>query len=162
MINYHNKKETKKIGLRIQSLRLSKELSIEDIASMTGFDRKTIQSVEDGNNAYTSHLIEIAKALGVHPKEIFDVPMDIKPRYKLPPKRLANNKLTSRIIKLVSETDFFDTPRFVRDVILQLKEEYNIGADIKNTALVLKRLSENGVLRYVKEGRQNRYSKAKS
>ena len=37
-----------------------------------------------------------------------------------------------------------------------------MGADIKKTALVLKRSSENGVLRYVKEARQNRYSRLKA
>lgn len=159
MANYHNKKETKKVGLRIQSLRLSKELTIEDVASMTGFDRKTIKSVEAGNNADTSHLIEIAKAIGVHPKELFDVPMEIKPRYKLSPRRLANNKLTNQVTKLALESNFFDKPKFVKDVLAYLFEEFNLKAESVHVSVILKRISDGGQLKFTKVGRSNYYSR---
>lgn len=161
MANYHNKKETKKIGQRIQDLREEKELSIEDVASMTGFTWKTIKAVESGANADTSHLIEIGKAIGVHPKELFDVPMEIKARYKLSPKRLASNKLTHRITKLATEGNFFDKPRFVKDVISQLKEDFDIDANTAHVSMVLKRLSKAGALKYSKAGRLNHYIKGK-
>lgn len=160
MANYHNKKDTRKIGLRIQSLRLSKKLTIEDVASMTGFDRKTIKAIESGNNADTSHLIEIGKAIGVHPKELFDVPMDLKPRFKLPPKRLEKNNLTTIITQLVLESNFFDKPKFVKDVLLHLYEELNINAESVHVSVVLKRLSDANLLKFVKHGRFNSYSKS--
>ena len=77
MKRYHNKKETKKIGKQIQELRKKHELSIEDVAEMTGFSRSTITGVENGIDTNTSHLIEIAKAIGEHPMEIFNIPFEI-------------------------------------------------------------------------------------
>lgn len=161
MANYHNKKETKKIGLHIRALREGKELSVEDVASMSGFSWKTIRDVENGSNADTSHLIEIARAIGVHPRELFDVPMDIKARFKLSPKRIASNRLTYRITKLATESAFFDRPKFVREVVDFLKSEYNIEAEVTHASVTLQRLAKNGVLKYVKVGRQNHYIKAK-
>jgi transcriptional regulator with XRE-family HTH domain len=158
---YHNKKETKRIGIRIQELRLSKELSIEDISSMTGFTRTTITSIEKGANTDTSHLLEIAKALGIHPKEVFNLPFDIKPRFKLSPKRLNNNKITLRLNKLSSETDFFKTPKYVSDVVKHLKEEFEIRSDATTISVVLKRLVTGGKLVYTKNGRKNIYTKKK-
>ena len=66
------KKIQRDLGNRIKELRLISEFSIEDIASMTGFARQTITSVENGGSTDSSHLIEIAKANGVHPKELFN------------------------------------------------------------------------------------------
>lgn len=128
---------------------------------MTGFARNTITAVEVGANADSSHLIEIAKAIGVHPMEIFNVPFEIKPRYKLSPKRLAKNLLTLRISKLVSETQFFDKPKFVGDVINHLADEFEIQATSTHASVVLKRLAKEGKLKYTKVGRQNNYSKLK-
>ena len=161
MAKFHNKKETKKIGNRIQSLREKQEFSIEDVASMTGFARNTITAIENGSDTDTRHLLEIAKAIGVHPMELFHVSIEIKPRYKLSPKRLARNLLTLRINKLVSETQFFDKPRFVSDVMKHLADEFQIKANSTHASVVLKRLVEGGKLKYTKAGRQNSYSKKK-
>lgn len=135
------------------------ELTVEDISDLTGFARNTIISFERGANTDTSHLIEIAKAIGFHPRELLNIPFDIKPRYKLSPKRLARNRLTLKINKLYFETKFFDEPRFVRDVIKHLSEYSGIKATSAHTSSVLKRMSHEGKLKYAKVGRQNRYSK---
>lgn len=161
MANYHNKKETRKIGLHIRTLRESKELSVEDVASMSGFSWKTIRDVENGSNADTSHLIEIARAIGVHPKELFDVPMEIKSRFKLSPKRIASNKLTYRLNKLITDTAFFDKPKFVREVVEHLKDEYSIEAEVTHTSVALQRMVKSGTLKYTKVGRQNHYTRSK-
>ncbi len=147
--------------MRIQTLRLGKKLSIEDVSSMTGFDRKTIKAIESGNNADTSHLIEIAKAIGVHPKDLFDVQMDLKPRYKLPLKRLAKSNLTSHVTQLALQTNFFDQPKFVKDVLYYLNTELNLKAESVHVSVILKRLSDTGVLRFTKKDRFNCYSRNK-
>lgn len=161
MAKYHNKKETKKLGNRIKELREAREFSIEDIASITGFVRKTITSIENGSNTDTSHIIEIAKAIGIHPMEIFNIPFELKPRFKLSPKRLNSNLLTLRLNKLYSETDFFKTPKFVNDVIVYLSEEFNIKSSSTKVSVVLKRLVADGKLQYSKNGRRNIYLKKK-
>ena len=157
MAKYHNKKETEKVGKRISELRIMKEYSPVDIASMTGFAYQTINSIENGANTDCSHLIEIAKAIGVHPMEIFNVKFEIKPRFKLPPKRIESNLLTLRLNKLRIETDFFKTPKFVNEVCQYLLEEFKIKTTSTKVSVVLKRLVIEGKLQYSKKGRKNVY-----
>lgn len=159
--HYHNKKDTKKLGKRIETLRLQKNLSMEDIAFMTGFAKATIMAVENGANTDSSHLIEIAKAIGVHPMELFNLPFDIKPRYKLSPNRQDRDQLTFRLNKLHAETDFFENPRFVNDIGEYLSEEYNIQPDASSVSVILARMVKEGKLSYTKIGRRNYYSKPK-
>ncbi len=161
MGNYQNKKDLKKIGKQVAALRAATEFSIEDIAFMTGFTRKTIVAIENGSNTDISHIIEIAKAIGVHPAEIFNLEFEIKPRFKLSPQRLNSTLLTKRIRKLAIETDFFISPKQVSDVLTYLLEEYKIKAQSTNTSVVLKRLVTEGKLSFQKSGRNNVYTKRK-
>ncbi|MDB5199260.1 MAG: hypothetical protein JWO92_1223 [Chitinophagaceae bacterium] len=161
MAKFHNKKETEKIGKCIRELRILNEFEIEDVVSMTGFTRKTLISIEKGSNTDISHVIEIAKAIGVHPMEIFNTPFIIKSRYKLSPKRLIKSKLTLRINKLYSETDFFKTPKYVSDVLTYLTEEYKIKTNSTLISVILKRLVTEDKLQYSKHGRRNVYKKQK-
>lgn len=149
------------MGAHIRSIRESTEFTVEDIAAMTGFDRNTITAIEKGSNTDLTHLIEIAKALGVAPMQLLNIPFDIKPRYKLPPNRVAAQRLTARLSKLAGSTGFFDSPRFVRDVVAYLREEYGIEANPTHVSVILKRLVASGILKYKKVGRDNNYSKRK-
>lgn len=126
---------------------------------MTGFTQSSLSAIENGGETNTSHLIEIAKAIGVQPLEIFNVPFVVKPRYKLSPKRQDRNMLTFRINKLYKETDFFRNSVLVKDVAQFLKEEYKIKTKSSAVSQVLKRLVSDGKLKYSKVGRQNSYSK---
>ena len=159
MKQFHNKKETNKIGAHIRKLRKIAGLSINDISDMTGFTQSSLSAIENGGETNTSHLVEIAKAIGVQPLEIFNIPFVIKPRYKLSPKRQDRDMLTFRINKLYNETDFFHTPVFVKDVIEFLEDEYKIKARSSAVSQILKRLVSESKLKYSKVGRQNSYSK---
>ena len=161
MRHYHNKKETKKIGNRINFLRKENKFSIEDVAEMTGFTRALIIGVENGKNTDTSHLIEIAKAIGVHPMEIFNVDFEIKPRYKLSPKRQQREFLTQKIKFLFSETDFFNTPKFVSEVASKINEDFGVNPSSTVVSVILKRLVSANKLSFKKVGRNNAYSKRK-
>ena len=161
MAKFYNKKEIRKIGDLVRRLREDNEWSIEDIASMTGFARSTITAIEKGSNTDLIHLIEIAKAIGVHPMELLNISLEIRPRYKLSPKRLARNPLTLRINKMILETQFFYKPRFVSDVIDYLQQEFQIKANSTHISVVLKRMGKDGKLKYDKIGRQNSYFMAK-
>ena len=103
-------------------------------------------------------MIEIAKAIGVHPMELFNVPFEISPRHKLPPNKGNRVFLTSRIKTLV-QSDFFKTPKLVKDVVRFLSEESNIKIDSTKISVILKRQFEDGKLKYIKQGRKNLYSK---
>lgn len=158
MKNYHNKKALIKIGNNIKRLRKSKELEIEDIAEMTGITSNTIRAIENGRESNISFIIEIAFAMGVHPREIFNIDFNIKPRYKLSAKRKEKSRLTSRINKLV-EADYFYEPKFAKDVCQFLSNEYKIKTTSPSVSVILLRLKKNGILSSIKQGRQNLYVK---
>ncbi len=161
MKQYHNKDESTKIGAQIRALRKGANFSINDIAQMTGFTQSLLSAVENGAETNTSHLIEIAKAIGVHPMEIFNVPFILKPRNELSSERIDRNMLTYRITKMCDESDFFNSPQFVKDILEYLEDEYQITASSTSVAGVMRRLLGVGKLKSLKKGRQNQYFKEK-
>lgn len=156
MKKFRNKTITKQIGSRIKKLREGAGLSIPDIADMTGFSYPTISAIEKGQEVTASYLVEIAFAIGVHPKEIFDVDFVIKPRYKLSAKRKEKTRLTSRINDLL-QSNFFSSPKFVKDVLTVLVNEYKTKTTASSISVILLRLVEQGALLKKKQGRQNLY-----
>ncbi|MDP4248822.1 MAG: hypothetical protein Q8918_01795, partial [Bacteroidota bacterium] len=96
-----------------------------------------------------------------HPSEILNIPFDIRPKYKLSPKRQDRDKLTFRISKLFNETDLFRTSVFAKDVVQSLNDQYKINASSSAVSQVLKRLVTDGKLKYSKVGRQNCYIRKK-
>lgn len=156
---FRNKKVTSKIGARIRDFRNKAGLSLGDVADMTGFTQSSLSGIENGSETGISHLVEIAKAIGIHPKELFDFPIEIKPRFSLSPKRKERNKLTFNITSLCEETDFFNKPRFVREVVDQLRSDSKAKINPISVAVVLKRLHESGKLKYNLVGRQRQYYK---
>ena len=154
---FRNKSATNKIGTKIRDIRSKAGFSLDDIADMTGFTQSSLSGIENGSETGISRLIEVAKAIGVHPKELLDVPIEIKPRFPLSPKRKERNRLTFTITTLCRETDFFRTPRFVRDVIEYLRNEYKTKTTAPSVSVVLLRLVEQGSLLKKKQGRQNLY-----
>lgn len=111
------KKIQRDLGNRIKELRLISEFSIEDIASMTGFARQTITSVENGGSTDSSHLIEIAKAIGVHPKELFNFDLlevmntELYNEFKLwsnvEDERISNYALLIDVKSIITQTNSF-------------------------------------------------------
>lgn len=156
MARYHNQRETVKVGQRIRNFRVDALLSIDDIAHKTGFSKSTISKIENGSNADLSHIIEIAKAIGVQPKNFFDIDFVLKSRYSLPRNREQQKHLTVRIAKFI-DSGFFREAKFVREILLQLKEEFNIKANGVVVSVTLRRFVENGKLKVKKVGRQNQY-----
>ena len=157
MARYHNRKETKRIGERIKQLRIKQGWNIEDISAMTGFSRSTLSSIENGSDTNTTHLIEIAKAIGVHPNELFNIFFDLKPRYKLPEKRKDQQKLTFKL-RSFAEAGFFNEPRLVNDVKQNLLENFKLKVSAAQISVLLMRLVSEGVLKSSKLGRKNLYS----
>lgn len=62
----------KRFGERLKQVRTSKKLSQEELANETGFEISQISRIERGaQNTSISHVSAIAKALKVHPSELF-------------------------------------------------------------------------------------------
>ena len=158
MKQYHNKKETFKVGANIKRLRKTNGYSLDDISDMTGFGKTLLSSIENGAETGTSHLIEIAKAIGVHPKEIFNVPFKLQSRYELRPQRGQRKMLAFRIARMFDETDFFNSGKYVRDVVGYFKEQYKTKVSSTSVAGALRRFALAGKIKTTKKGRQNIYS----
>ncbi|MFT3947182.1 MAG: helix-turn-helix domain-containing protein [Agriterribacter sp.] len=144
------------MGTRLKEQREAYKWEVEDIAEMTGFSANTIRAIENGRECNISYLIEIAFAIGIHPKDIFDVDLTVKSRYKLSAKRKEKTRLTSRINELL-HSNFFSTPRFVKDVLFVLAKEYKAKTTASSVSVILLRLVDQGYLSNKRQGRQNMY-----
>ena len=148
------------VGQRIKSCRISKGLEIEDISEMTGLSYNTLNNIEKGEETHFSNIIEISFALGLHLKELFDIPILVKSRFELSPARLEKSRLTARINLYLSE-DYFDLPRKSSNVVQRLKEDFKVEIHSKNVSTILSRMAKNNILKITKEGSKNLYSNFK-
>ncbi|MGJ7030939.1 helix-turn-helix domain-containing protein [Niabella hirudinis] len=163
MARYHNKEFTKKVGAKVKKEREHAKLEIEDISEMTGFHRNVIISIENGTNTDISHIAEIALALKIHPKELLNVDVVIKPRFKLSAVRHEKSRITTRILELCGG-GFFNTWRASKEVQIELAERFpNLKISTKNISVILSRLNNNGKLEVSKRSnsRYNYYKKTK-
>lgn len=68
---YVNKTALLLVGTKIREIRISKDLSIENLAYSSGMDYSQIAKMELGQvNFSISYLFRVAEALGVTPKEL--------------------------------------------------------------------------------------------
>lgn len=146
----------KQIGERIRRYRKEKGYSMDDVASMTGLSVNTISSIENGGNTYVSHCLAICQALELRPSELFDIQIELKPRYELPPARRNRALTTLRVNKLL-DSGFFNTPRFVESVVEELAQNYGVQIDSSEVSTALKKLNDDGKLTFSKSGRRNLY-----
>lgn len=156
MIRYKNEIVLKILGERLKAKRLKAELAIEDLAAMTGFSYNTISNIENGLETYITYFIEICFALGVHPKEIMDVELDVKPRFSLPASRLEKSRLTNRINALI-EANYFQIERSASEVTQKLTSDHNSDFESKNVSVILTRLVKSSVLKTTKVGNKHLY-----
>ncbi|MBX9784144.1 MAG: helix-turn-helix transcriptional regulator [Chitinophagaceae bacterium] len=62
-----------KFGKRVRELRLSKNMTQEDVAWEAGIEPMQLSRIERGViNTSLSHILAIARAIGVKPKELID------------------------------------------------------------------------------------------
>ncbi len=123
---------------------------------MTGLSINTLSSIENGGNTYVSHCIAICQSLELKPSELFDIQIELKPRYELPPARRNRALTTLRVNKLL-ESGFFNTPRFVESVVEELAANYGVQVDSSEISTALKKLNDDGKLTFSKSGRRNLY-----
>lgn len=63
----------KEFGQQVKNIRLSKKLTQVEVSTAMGRDQQSLQRVESGRvNPSLSYLLELAQALQVDPKELFD------------------------------------------------------------------------------------------
>ena len=70
-VYYINKPALLLIGAKIREIRLSKGISIENLANTSGMDYSQLARMETGQVNFTiSYLFRVAEALGVTPKNL--------------------------------------------------------------------------------------------
>jgi transcriptional regulator with XRE-family HTH domain len=156
MVRYKNEIALKNIGKRLKAERLKAELEIEDLAAMTGFSYNTISNIENGLETYLSYFLEVCFALGIHPKEILDIGLDIKPRFSLPASRREKSRLTNRINALI-EAGYFKIERSASEVTEKLSTDHNSDFESKNVSVILVRFVKSNVLKITKVRNRNFY-----
>jgi transcriptional regulator with XRE-family HTH domain len=146
------------IGKRIEEQRISQDLQPEDVAEMTGLTASTIRNIEKGNETYLSIFFAVCLAIEMHPKDMVDVKISLKPLFELSEPRKEKSRLTPRIDHLI-ETDFLKTERTANDVVNELAAVYEVKTETSNVSVILKRKVEEGKLNVSKKGRVNFYKK---
>ncbi len=148
------------VGKKIKEERLRQNLEIADISDQTGLHYNTIRKMEGGHDVLLSSFVEVCFSLKLHPKNIFEVDLDIEPKFDLSPSRREKSRLTSRIKDLLNK-GFFTSWRGTRDVVQELNKGYALQADSKNISSIMKRLVLDHYLKLKKEGRKNLYKDLK-
>lgn len=144
------------IGNKIQQQRLSQDLQPEDVAEMTGLTAATIRNIENGNETYLSNFLSVCLAIHMHPKEILDMEITIKPLFELSQPRKEKTRLTPRIDNFL-ETDFFKIERTANEVVEELSLLYKIKTKTPIVSVILNRKVDEGMLKVRKKGRFNVY-----
>lgn len=147
-----------KIGKRIENQRTRKELEVEDVVEMTGFTANTIRQIEAGKETSLSYFVEICKALEVHPKDIFNFPINSKTRFKLSASRQEKSRLTFRIRKLI-KNNFFNITRTAKNTAEKLEEDYNVSISTSKISVILDRMEKEGLLMSKMNDYRKEYSK---
>jgi len=79
MSNTLSKEEFKLLfGNQLEKLRAKKDLSLRALAQRCDIDHSDISKIEKGQiNIQIGTVMELAKGLNVHPKELFDFKFDL-------------------------------------------------------------------------------------
>ena len=147
----------KSVGKQIKRCRIDLCLEIEDVSEMTGLTYNTINNIENGEETFLSNIIEVSFALGMHLKDLFNIPMTVKPRFQLSPARREKSRLTARINIYLSD-NYFSLPRKSSEVVQKLKDDFKVDIESKNVSTILTRMAKNKILKISKQGIKNLYS----
>lgn len=75
---YRDQKFIEQVCSKIVEIRKAKGIVQEDLVDRTGFDIRQIGNIERGiSNTSISNLAQIARGLGVHPKELLNFDFEL-------------------------------------------------------------------------------------
>lgn len=154
-----NQNILEEIGEQLRVQREKLYYSLKDVANMTGLTTNTITAIERGKGASLNNFVLICRALKIQPQTVFSKPIDLTPLYNIPPESKRRIELTKELDELVYNSDFFEVPRRVSEVIKQMdadKEQSN------RFSVYLGSYCEEGTLEYEKHGNYKEYRKSKT
>ncbi|MBL1411306.1 helix-turn-helix transcriptional regulator [Sphingobacterium faecale] len=154
-----NKSVLKELGEKIRLRRESLAYSQNDVADMTGVTTVTVLSLEKGRGTTLNNFLLICRALQIQPRDLFESDIELTPLFALPPESQKRVEKNQKLDYLVYESDFFETPRRVSDVIKELDAD---KADSNKYSVYLTGYCKEGDLDYIKEGNYKKYLKPPS
>lgn len=160
MIRPSTRKVLQKVGAKLKEERENRNWGIPQIQALSDLDYSTIKNFEDGSDSQLSTFVEYCFALGIHPKEMWDIQiMKITP--KIPPSNDVDTKkfrYTAGVRQLI-EDGFFASWRSTKEVQNFLEEKYNVTLKSNNIASVLGSLVKGELLNVEKSGNRYLYMK---
>jgi transcriptional regulator with XRE-family HTH domain len=158
-MGYTNENILEEVGEQLRVQREKIYYTLKDVANMTGLTINTIAAIERGKGASLNNFILICRALKIQPHTIFKKPIDLTPLYNIPPESKRRIELTKELDDLVYNSNFFEIPRRVSEIIQQLnanKEQSN------KFSVYLSSYCAEGTLEYEKHGNYKEYRKKHS
>lgn len=146
------------IGAKLRARREAMSFSQNDIASMTGLTVNTVSALEKGKGSTLNNFLLICRAMKIQPKDVFANDIDLTPLYTLPPSTKHRIDITRKLDELVNNSDFFQSPKRVAEVIEKLESD---KSDSNKFSVYLTAYCKEGELEYIKEGNIKRYVKKK-
>lgn len=153
-----NKNILDSIGKLVRQRREELSYARRDVANMTGLSTNSVAALERGHNTSLNSFLLVCRALQIQPKQVFDQEIELIPLYDLPPESNKRVEVTRRLDRLVHESDFFDTPRRVAEVLKRLEWDKR---DSNKFSVYLSGYCKEGALEYITDGNIKRYKKKK-
>jgi transcriptional regulator with XRE-family HTH domain len=153
-----NKGIVQEIGRKIRARREELSYSQKDVSNMTGLTVNMISTFENGKGSTLSNFLLICRALQIQPRDVLVDDIDLRPLYDLPPESRRRLEITQKLDDLVYNSDFFNQPKRVAEVIKELDSDKR---DSNKFSVYLTNYCKEGELEYVKEGNIKKYKKPK-
>lgn len=151
------------LGITLKKRRLALDFSQGDVEDMAGIPKSTIVKIEKGIVTNIDYYIEYAKTVSLPLPQLFNIKIQLKPRFELSDKKKARIFLSKKIRVLLEEENFFSKKTTVKDIINRLVEKKELTTTLKLSTEVSGVLSNwvDDEIIYVaeKEGRNNVYLK---
>jgi len=151
------------LGIALKTRRIALDFSQGDVEDMAGIPKSTIVKIEKGIVTNIDYYIEYAKTVRLPLPDLFNIKIELKPRFELSDKKKTRVFLSKKIRVLLEEENFFSKKTTVKDIINRLVEKKELTATPKLSAEISGVLSnwvEDEIILVVeKEGRNNVYLK---
>jgi len=144
------------LGKRVQHQRINEGLEPEDVAEMTGLTAPTIRNIENGSETLLSNFIAVCLAINMHPRDVMDIELIIKPFIELSEPRKEKTRLTKRINDFIKD-NYFEEERTAKDVVNEMTVNYKAKTTTSAVSVILNRKVVEGNLKTKKKGKVKVY-----
>lgn len=151
-----DKGKLESVGLRFRARRNELYYSLKDVSNLTGISTGTLNGIEKGKDLTFTNFLVLCRTLQIQPRTFFEQDIDFKSPYALPPDVSDRISVSKKLDKLVYDSDFFDSPRRVADVLHELGID---KAQSNKFSVHMSSYCDEGVLTYEKRGNYKVYQK---